>query len=93
MLKNYEPLNDHYNNIITNGARIAAGAGNWDYFAHNGIVYFIPKKGTGAGAGFFCAISKLKRHLQQLQYICNYSTPTLDWEVLDHGFFRDLGII
>ena len=80
--------------IKNNGLLIACSSGNWDYYAYSGIVYSVPKVGTGAGLSMFCGVKSLKSHLMHLKYVCNRSALIPEyWQIVNNDFFANLGII
>ena len=93
-MRKYENIDNYYNNVVNNGILVATTGGNWDFFAYNDILYSIPKAGTGAGASIWCGLKSLRAHLYSLQSRLQYNELIPPhWEIIDHAFFRALGII
>lgn len=87
-------MSEYYNNVLTNGALIARGSSNWDYYLYNGIVYSMPKPESGAGASVWCSVLNLKRHFAHIQYMRKSARLIPDdWQVVNPKFFESLGIM
>lgn len=79
---------------------IAKGDSNWDYYLTepysdgSQAIWYIAKEGSGANDGIYCGVSGLRAHFKDLQRITGYydSLVPRGWSVIDHDFFRALGI-
>ncbi len=78
---------------------VATGNGNWDYYLSkpfedgSQVILYIAKDGSGADDGIYCGASKLRAHFYRLRQVCGGDNliPN-DWHIVDHDFFKQLGL-
>ena len=73
---------------------IALCNGNWNIYANENYVYYIDKHGSGAHSGVYSATYKFKSTLiHNARVKKNNSIIPNDWDIIDHVFFKKLGIV